>query len=35
MRVLQKCGFRIFGYAKSFAGARGAEIEEVILQLEA
>jgi RimJ/RimL family protein N-acetyltransferase len=35
IRVLHKCGFRIFGYAKSFAGARGAEIEEVILQLEA
>jgi RimJ/RimL family protein N-acetyltransferase len=35
IRVLQKCGFMICGYAKSFAGARGAEIEEVMLQLEA
>ena len=35
IRILQKCGFMICGYAKSFAGARGAEIEEVMLQLEA
>jgi hypothetical protein len=35
IRILQKCGFMICGYAKSFAGARGAEIEKVMLQLEA
>jgi RimJ/RimL family protein N-acetyltransferase len=35
IRVLQKGGFMICGYAKSFAGARGAEIEEVMLHLEA
>jgi RimJ/RimL family protein N-acetyltransferase len=35
IRVLQKCGFTICGHAKSYAGARGREIEEVLLQLEA
>jgi RimJ/RimL family protein N-acetyltransferase len=34
IRVLQKCGFRICGNTKSYAGARRGEIEEVMLQLE-
>jgi RimJ/RimL family protein N-acetyltransferase len=33
IRVLQKCGFTITGYEKSFANARGEEIEEAILEL--
>ena len=33
IRVLEKCGFRIVGYGKGFAKARGKEIEEVILEL--
>lgn len=33
LRVLQKCGFEIYGYETSYANARGAEIEEVILRL--
>jgi RimJ/RimL family protein N-acetyltransferase len=33
IRVLQKCGFTITGYDKSFANERGAEIEEAILEL--
>jgi RimJ/RimL family protein N-acetyltransferase len=33
IRVLEKCGFRITGYDKSFANARGAMIEEAILEL--
>ncbi len=35
LRVLQKCGFAIRGEDKGFAGARGAEVEEYILKLEA
>lgn len=35
LRVLQKCGFTIVGYGKAFANARGEEIEEVMLKLEA
>ena len=35
IRVLEKCGFTIRGSARTFAGARGREIEEVMLQLEA
>ena len=35
LRVLEKCGFRIVGYAKGFANARGEEIEEVMLVLDA
>ena len=35
LRVLQKCGFKIIGEDKGFANARGAEIEEFILKLEA
>jgi RimJ/RimL family protein N-acetyltransferase len=34
IRVLEKCGFTISGSAKAFAGARGEEIEEVMLRLE-
>ncbi|HKW15172.1 MAG TPA: GNAT family N-acetyltransferase [Candidatus Krumholzibacteria bacterium] len=32
-RVLEKCGFRIIGEMKGFAGARGEEIEELLLEL--
>ncbi|MBY0547494.1 MAG: GNAT family N-acetyltransferase [Candidatus Obscuribacterales bacterium] len=32
-RVLQKCGFEIYGYETVYANARGTEIEEVILRL--
>ena len=33
IRVLQKCGFMVCGHTKGFAGARGTEIEEVMLEL--
>ena len=33
LRVLEKCGFRIIGYEKAFANARGEEIEEVMMML--
>jgi RimJ/RimL family protein N-acetyltransferase len=33
LRVLEKTGFPIIGTEVSFAPARGAEIEETILQL--
>src|SRR6516165_3848585 len=32
LRVLEKCGFSIVGYERGFACARGAEIEEVVLE---
>jgi RimJ/RimL family protein N-acetyltransferase len=32
-RVLQKCGFTIIDEARGFANARGAEIEELVLEL--
>jgi RimJ/RimL family protein N-acetyltransferase len=35
LRVMQKCGFIICGEGKGFAYARGKEIEEYILKLEA
>jgi len=35
IRVLEKCGFAKIGEAREFANARGEEIEEVILELEA
>jgi RimJ/RimL family protein N-acetyltransferase len=35
LRVLEKCGFTIAGYDRDFANARGIEVEEVILRLEA
>ncbi|MFO7583297.1 MAG: GNAT family N-acetyltransferase [Anaerolineales bacterium] len=34
LRVLQKCGFVITGEDKGFANARGAEVEEWILQIK-
>jgi RimJ/RimL family protein N-acetyltransferase len=33
-RVLEKCGFRVIATERSFAEARSAEIEELVLQLE-
>ena len=33
LRVLEKCGFVLSGHEKFFANARGAEIEETILEL--
>ena len=33
IRVLEKCGFRMIGQSKGFANARGAVVEEVILEL--
>ena len=33
IRVMENCGFRISGYDKGFANARGEEIEEAILEL--
>jgi RimJ/RimL family protein N-acetyltransferase len=33
IRVLEKCGFRVTGHERGFANARGAEIEEVLLEL--
>ena len=32
-RVLEKCGFTTIGEARGFANARGAEIEELVLEL--
>jgi RimJ/RimL family protein N-acetyltransferase len=32
-RVLEKCGFKIIDESKSFANARGQEIEELLLEL--
>ena len=34
-RVLEKCGFRMISESKGFANARGQEIEELLLELEA
>jgi RimJ/RimL family protein N-acetyltransferase len=34
-RVLERCGFRIIGETTGFANARGAEIEELLLELPA
>jgi RimJ/RimL family protein N-acetyltransferase len=33
LRVLEKCGFKIFGSGRAFAEARGDEIEEVFMEL--
>ncbi len=33
LRVLEKCGFTISGYERSFANARNEEIEEALLEL--
>ena len=35
LRVMQKCGFFICGEGNGFANARGKEVEEYILKLEA
>ena len=35
LRVLQRCGFSIIGEDKGFANARGMEVEEYLLRLEA
>ncbi len=35
IRVLEKCGFVRVGHARGFANARGQEIDEVVLQLQA
>ena len=35
LRVLRKCGFEVSGEDKGFANARGEEIEEFVLTLEA
>jgi RimJ/RimL family protein N-acetyltransferase len=34
IRVLEKCGFTIYGEDKGFSNARGVEVEELILKLE-
>lgn len=34
IRVLEKCGFKVVGRERSFAPARGEEIEEVVLVLD-
>jgi RimJ/RimL family protein N-acetyltransferase len=34
-RVLEKCGFRVVGTERGFAEARSAEIEELVLRLDA
>lgn len=34
-RVLSKCGFRVVGSGRGYANARGAEVDEVLLQLDA
>jgi RimJ/RimL family protein N-acetyltransferase len=33
-RVLEKCGFRVVASERSFAEARSAEIEELVLRVE-
>ena len=33
-RVLEKCGFRVIATERGFAGARSAEIEELVLRLD-
>jgi len=35
VRVLEKCGFTLVGELRSFAAARDAEIEEVVMRLDA
>ncbi|NEB01375.1 GNAT family N-acetyltransferase [Streptomyces sp. SID13726] len=35
LRVLQKCGFRVTARASGYANARGAEIDEFVLTLDA
>jgi RimJ/RimL family protein N-acetyltransferase len=33
-RVLEKCGFRVIGTDRGYAGARSAEIDELVLRLD-
>lgn len=33
LRVLEKCGFRIIGFERGYANARGKEIDEAMLEL--
>jgi len=33
-RVLSKCGFRVVGSGRGYANARGAEVDEVLFQLD-
>ncbi|MEU9171409.1 GNAT family N-acetyltransferase [Streptomyces sp. NPDC048420] len=35
LRVLEKCGFRVTTHASGYANARGAEIDEFVLTLDA
>ncbi|MFE0700365.1 GNAT family N-acetyltransferase [Streptomyces sp. NPDC058872] len=35
VRVLEKCGFEVIGEDRGFANARGAEIDELVLRLDA
>lgn len=35
IRVLEKCGFKVIDEARGFANARGAEIDELVLELVA
>lgn len=35
LRVLQRCGFEMYGEDRGYANARGQEVEEYILRLEA
>ena len=35
LRVLEKCGFAISSHGRGFASARGQEIDEVVLKLDA
>jgi RimJ/RimL family protein N-acetyltransferase len=34
-RVLEKCGFKVIGETSGFANARGEEIEELLMELQA
>jgi RimJ/RimL family protein N-acetyltransferase len=34
IRVLERCGFRLIGKERSFARARGEEIDEFVYELE-
>jgi len=34
IRVLEKCGFRVFGELRGYAHARGEEVEELLMLLE-
>ncbi|GAA2925023.1 GNAT family N-acetyltransferase [Streptomyces enissocaesilis] len=35
LRVLEKCGFTVTGHDRGFAGARGTEVDELVLVLPA